>query len=81
MSQSEQPRDRTNKVPDHMIRMINKVVRVSRQMLPEIGREPTPEEIAARLAVPLEKVHKILTIAKHPVSLKTPLDCEDRHNR
>ncbi len=64
---------RTIRIPVHMIETINKLVRTSRQMLHEIGREPTPEELAERLAMPLEKVRKVLKIAKEPISLETPI--------
>ena len=71
---------RTIRIPVHMIETINKLVRTSRQMLHEIGREPTPEELAERLAMPLEKVRKVLKIAKEPISLETPIgDEEDCH--
>ncbi|MEM7170566.1 MAG: RNA polymerase sigma factor RpoD [Pseudomonadota bacterium] len=71
---------RTIRIPVHMIETINKLVRTSRQMLHEIGREPTPEELAARLVMPLEKVRKVLKIAKEPISLETPIgDEEDSH--
>ncbi|MGQ0446527.1 MAG: RNA polymerase sigma factor RpoD [Beijerinckiaceae bacterium] len=71
---------RTIRIPVHMIETINKIVRSSRQMLHEIGREPTPEELAEKLAMPLEKVRKVLKIAKEPVSLETPIgDEEDSH--
>ncbi|MGO7947116.1 sigma-70 domain-containing protein, partial [Rhizobium ruizarguesonis] len=60
---------RTIRIPVHMIETINKIVRKSRQMLHEIGREPTPEELAEKLAMPLEKVRKVLKIAKEPISL------------
>jgi RNA polymerase primary sigma factor len=71
---------RTIRIPVHMIETINKLVRTSRQMLHEIGREPTPEELAERLAMPLEKVRKVLKIAKEPISLETPIgDEEDSH--
>ena len=71
---------RTIRIPVHMIETINKLVRTSRQMLHEIGREPTPEELAARLSMPLEKVRKVLKIAKEPISLETPIgDEEDSH--
>ena len=71
---------RTIRIPVHMIETINKLVRTSRQMLHEIGREPTPEELAERLHVPLEKVRKVLKIAKEPISLETPIgDEEDSH--
>ena len=63
-----------------MIETINKIVRTSRQMLHEIGREPTPEELAEKLGMPLEKVRKVLKIAKEPISLETPIgDEEDSH--
>ena len=65
--------DRTIGVPERMIETINRLVRTSRQMLTEIGREPTPEELAAKLAMPLEKVRKLLKIAKEPISLKTAI--------
>ena len=64
--------------PEHLIETINKLVRTSRQMLTEIGREPTPEELAAKLAMPLEKVQKLFAIAKQPVSLG-PIAEKDFH--
>jgi RNA polymerase primary sigma factor len=71
---------RTIRIPVHMIETINKIVRTSRQILHEIGREPTPEELAEKLAMPLEKVRKVLKIAKEPISLETPIgDEEDSH--
>ena len=71
---------RTIRIPVHMIETINKLVRTSRQILHEIGREPTPEELAEKLAMPLEKVRKVLKIAKEPISLETPIgDEEDSH--
>ncbi|MEZ5818104.1 MAG: RNA polymerase sigma factor RpoD [Hyphomicrobiaceae bacterium] len=71
---------RTIRIPVHMIETINKIVRTSRQMLHEIGREPTPEELAEKLAMPIEKVRKVLKIAKEPISLETPIgDEEDSH--
>ena len=71
---------RTIRIPVHMIETINKLVRTSRQILHEIGREPTPEELAAKLHMPLEKVRKVLKIAKEPISLDTPIgDDEDSH--
>ena len=71
---------RTIRIPVHMIETINKLVRTSRQILHEIGREPTPEELAVRLGMPLEKVRKVLKIAKEPISLETPIgDEEDSH--
>ncbi|KZL14776.1 RNA polymerase sigma factor RpoD [Pseudovibrio sp. Ad37] len=71
---------RTIRIPVHMIETINKIVRTSRQMLHEIGREPTPEELSEKLQMPLEKVRKVLKIAKEPISLETPIgDEEDSH--
>jgi RNA polymerase primary sigma factor len=71
---------RTIRIPVHMIETINKIVRTSRQMLHEIGREPTPEELAEKLGMPLDKVRKVMKIAKEPVSLETPIgDEEDSH--
>ena len=71
---------RTIRIPVHMIETINKLVRSSRQMLHEIGREPTPEELAVRLGMPLDKVRKVMKIAKEPISLETPIgDEEDSH--
>jgi RNA polymerase primary sigma factor len=71
---------RTIRIPVHMIETISKLVRTSRQMLHEIGREPTPEELAEKLGMPLEKVRKVLKIAKEPISLETPIgDEEDSH--
>ncbi len=68
---------RTIRIPVHMIETINKMVRTSRQMLHEIGREPTPEELAQKLQMPLEKVRKVLKIAKEPISLETPIGDEE----
>ncbi|MEM6780306.1 MAG: RNA polymerase sigma factor RpoD [Pseudomonadota bacterium] len=68
---------RTIRIPVHMIETINKLVRTSRQMMHEIGREPTPEELSARLHMPLDKVRKVLKIAKEPVSLETPIGDEE----
>ena len=68
---------RTIRIPVHMIETINKLVRTSRQMLHDMGREPTPEELAKKMLMPLEKVRKILKIAKEPVSLETPVGDED----
>jgi RNA polymerase primary sigma factor len=68
---------RTIRIPVHMIETINKLVRTSRQMLHEIGREPTPEELAVRLSLPLEKVRKVMKIAKEPISLETPIGDEE----
>ena len=71
---------RTVRIPVHMIETINKLVRTSRQFLHETGREPTPEELAERLSMPLEKVRKVMKIAKEPISLETPIgDEEDSH--
>ncbi len=71
---------RTIRIPVHMIETINKLVRTSRQMLHEIGREPTPEELAVKLCMPLEKVRKVMKIAREPISLETPIgDEEDSH--
>ena len=71
---------RTIRIPVHMIETINKLVRASRQMLHEYGREPTPEELAHKLDMPLDKVRKVLKIAKEPISLETPIgDEEDSH--
>ena len=71
---------RTIRIPVHMIETINKLVRTSRQMLHEIGREPTPEELAEKLGMSLDKVRKVLKIAKEPISLETPIgDEEDSH--
>jgi len=71
---------RTIRIPVHMIEVTNKVVRASRRILQEIGREPTPEELAEKLGMPLERVRKVLKIAKEPLSLETPIgDEEDSH--
>src|SRR5499433_3042350 len=71
---------RTIRIPVHMIEVMNKIVRTSRQILHEIGREPTPEELSEKLAMPLEKVRKVLKLAKEPISLETPIgDEEDSH--
>ncbi len=80
VSRSLADQSRTIRVPVHMIETINKIVRTSRQMLNEIRREPTPEELAEKLGMPLEKVRKVLKIAKEPLSLETPTgDEEDSH--
>ena len=68
---------RTIRIPVHMIETINKIVRTSRQMLHEIGREPTPEELAEKLAMPVDRIQKVLKIAKEPISLETPIGDED----
>ena len=71
---------RTIRIPVHMIETINKLNRISRQMLQEIGREPTPEELSARMEMPEDKVRKVLKIAKEPISMETPIgDDEDSH--
>jgi len=71
---------RTIRIPVHMIDAISKVLRTSRQMLGEIGREPTPEELAGKVGMPLEKVRKVLKIVREPLSLETPVgDEEDSH--
>jgi RNA polymerase primary sigma factor len=70
---------RTIRVPVHMIETINKLVRTSRLLVQELGREPTPEEITAKMDMPLEKVRKVLKIAKEPISLETPVGEEDSH--
>ncbi len=71
---------RTIRIPVHMIETINKIVRTSRMMMHDIGREPTPEELSEKLGMPLEKVRKVLKIAKEPISLETPIgDEEDSH--
>ncbi|MEY2770893.1 MAG: polymerase primary sigma factor RpoD [Pseudomonadota bacterium] len=71
---------RTIRIPVHMIETINKLVRTSRQMLHEIGREPTPEELAEKLGLPLEKIRKVLKIAKEPISLETPIGDDEDSN-
>ncbi len=76
MAQPKELGDRTIRIPARIIETINKLVRTSRQMLREIGGEPTPEELAEKLAMPLEKVRKVLKIAKQPISLKTPIGDE-----
>jgi RNA polymerase primary sigma factor len=68
---------RTIRIPVHMIETINKLIRTSRQLIQEIGREPTPEEIAERMELPLEKVRRVLKIAKEPISLETPIGEEE----
>ena len=80
VSRSLADQSRTIRVPVHMTEAINKIVRTSRQLLNEIGREPTPEEVAEKLHIPLEKVRKALRIAKEPLSLETPVgDEQDSH--
>ena len=71
---------RTIRIPVHMIETINKLNRISRQMLQEMGREPTPEELAVRMEMPEDKIRKVLKIAKEPISMETPIgDDEDSH--
>ena len=71
---------RTIRIPVHMIDSISKIVRKSRQMLNELGREPTPEELAEKLGMPLERVHRVLKVVREPLSLETPIgDEEDSH--
>jgi RNA polymerase primary sigma factor len=80
VSRSLADQSRTIRVPVHMIEVINKIVRTSRQLLHEIGREPTPEELAEKLCMPIEKIRKGLKIAKEPISLESPIgDEEDSH--
>jgi RNA polymerase primary sigma factor len=71
MAQSEKPGNHTARIPTNIIETVNRVVRTSRRMVPEIGREPTPEELADRLGMPREKVEKVLEIARRPVRLET----------
>jgi RNA polymerase primary sigma factor len=73
MAESEEIGDRAYRIPEHLIETVNKLVRTSRQMLTEIGREPTPEELAERLAMPLERVRRVLEIARRPISLETAI--------
>ncbi|MEF2884897.1 MAG: sigma-70 family RNA polymerase sigma factor, partial [Ruminococcus sp.] len=71
---------RTIRIPVHMVETINKLVRVSRQLLQELGREPTPEEIAEKMDIPVERVREIIKISQEPVSLETPIgEEEDSH--
>ena len=71
MAQSEKPGNHTTRIPANIIEAVNKVVRTLRRMLPEIGREPTPEELADRLGMPRETVEKVLEIARRPIRLET----------
>jgi RNA polymerase primary sigma factor len=71
MAQAEEPGDRATGKPLNIIDTVNGAVRTSRQMLPELGREPTPEELAERLGVPVEKLRKVMEIAKQPIRLET----------
>jgi RNA polymerase primary sigma factor len=70
MAQSEKPASHTNRIPTNIVEVVNKVVRTSRRMLPEIGREPTLEELADRLEMPREKVEKILELSRRPIRLE-----------
>lgn len=79
MAEREEVGDRTNRVPEHMIETINRLVRTSRQMLTVIGREPTPEQLAEKLAMPLEKVRRAL-LAEQPIHLKAPIFGEEDSN-
>ena len=80
MAEREEVGDRTFRIPEHLIETINKLVRASRQMLPEIGREPTPEELAEKLAMPIDKVHKVLAIAKRPIRVGTEISDKESPN-
>ena len=80
MAEREEVGDRTIRVPERMIETINRLVRTSRQMLTEIGREPTPEELAEKLAMPLERILRVLKIAKQPISLESPIGGAGDHN-
>jgi DNA-directed RNA polymerase sigma subunit (sigma70/sigma32) len=73
MPQPEEPVDRTIRGSVRIIETVNKVVRTAQQMLPEIGRKPTPEELAQKLAMPPDKVHRVLAIANRPIRLETPI--------
>ena len=80
MTRSIADQARTIRIPVHMIETINKLIRTSRYLVQELGREPSPEEIAERMDIPLEKVRKVLKIAKEPISLETPIgEEEDSH--
>jgi DNA-directed RNA polymerase sigma subunit (sigma70/sigma32) len=74
MAQPKESDEGAIRVPARVIELVNRVVRTSQQMLPEIGREPTPEELAEKLAMPLDKVHKVLAIANRPIRLGTPIE-------
>ena len=76
MAEREEAGDRTNRIPGHLIESINKLVRTSRQLLPEIGRQPTPEELAEKLSIPIEKVRKLLSIAQRPIRLEMAIGSE-----
>ena len=77
MAQPEGPGDHTIHMPTNIVETVNRVMPTSRQMLPEIGREPTFEELAEKLGMPLDKVRKVLAIAKRPIRLETPIGDED----
>jgi DNA-directed RNA polymerase sigma subunit (sigma70/sigma32) len=74
MAQPKESGERASRVTAGIIETVNKLVRTSQQMLPEIGREPTPEELAEKLAMPLDKVRKVLAIANRPIRLETPIE-------
>jgi RNA polymerase primary sigma factor len=74
MAQPQEPGEGAIRGSARVIETVNKVVRTSQQMLPEIGREPTPEELAERLAMPPDKVHRVLAIAKRPIRLEMPIE-------
>jgi hypothetical protein len=74
MAQPEEPGERVLRGPARIVETVNKVVRTSQQMLPEIGRQPTPEELAEKLAMPLDKVHRVLAIVSRPIHLETPIE-------
>jgi len=71
MAEPQEPGERAIRGPARIIETVNKVVRTSRQMLPEIGRKPTPEELAEKLAMPLDKLHRVLAIANRPIRVET----------
>jgi RNA polymerase primary sigma factor len=73
MAQPEEPGERAIRGPARIIETVNKVVRTSQQMLPEIGRRPTPDELAEKLAMPLDKVHRVLAIANRPIHIEAPI--------
>jgi RNA polymerase primary sigma factor len=81
MAEREEVDDRATRFPENMIETINRLVRSSRQLFQQIGREPTPQELAEKLAMPLEKVHKVLKIAKQPISLRTAIGEEEDSRR
>ena len=74
MDQPKEPDEGAIHARKSIIETVNRVVRTSQQMLPEIGRQPTPKELAERLAMPLDKVHRVLAIAKRPIRLETPTE-------